>query len=47
MKTLRFIFKERGVGREQLSLSAYWALGRDEQRFQAEKKEPVGVIEPV
>lgn len=47
MKTLRTIFRERGVGREQLSLSAYWALGRDEQRFQAEKKEPVGVIEPV
>ncbi|WP_026820965.1 siderophore-interacting protein [Arthrobacter castelli] len=47
MKSLRSIFKERGVTRDQLSLSAYWALGRDELRFQAEKREPVGVIAPV
>lgn len=47
MKALRNLFKERGITRDQLSLSGYWALGRTEDRFQAEKREPVGVIEPV
>jgi NADPH-dependent ferric siderophore reductase len=47
MKQLREVFKERGVTRTQLSLSGYWAFGRTEDRFQAEKREPVGVIEPV
>ena len=47
MKQLRDVFKERGVTRTQLSLSGYWAFGRTEDRFQAEKREPVGVIEPV
>lgn len=32
------------LDRSDLSLSAYWALGRAEDRFQAEKREPVGVI---
>lgn len=47
MKQLRDMFKQRGVTRAQLSLSGYWAFGRTEDRFQAEKREPVGVIEPV
>jgi len=44
MKALRALFTERGVPRERLSLSGYWALGRTEDRFQAEKREPVGVV---
>ena len=44
MKELRAIFKERGIPREQLSLSGYWALGRVEDQFQAEKKLPIGQI---
>ncbi|NUP74414.1 MAG: siderophore-interacting protein [Sinomonas sp.] len=44
MKELRAIFKERGLPREQLSLSGYWAHGRVEDQFQAEKKLPVGQI---
>jgi len=47
MKALREVFKARGVTREQLSLSGYWAYGRTEDRFQAEKREPIGVIAPV
>jgi NADPH-dependent ferric siderophore reductase len=47
MKALREVFKARGVTREQLSLSGYWAHGRTEDRFQAEKREPIGVIAPV
>jgi len=45
MKQLRpFLTDERGLDRAQLSLSAYWALGRQEDAFQAEKREPVGQI---
>jgi NADPH-dependent ferric siderophore reductase len=44
MKELRALFKERGVPREKLSLSGYWAHGRAEDQFQAEKKLPVGQI---
>lgn len=45
MKQLRpFLTDERGLDRTQLSLSAYWALGRQEDAFQAEKREPVGQI---
>ena len=44
MKALRTLFTDRGVPREDLSLSGYWALGRTEDRFQAEKREPVGVV---
>lgn len=35
---------ERGLDRTQLSLSAYWALGRREDAFQAEKREQIGQI---
>ena len=47
MKGLRDVFTARGVQRSELSLSGYWARGRTEDRFQAEKREPVGVILPV
>lgn len=44
MKELRAVFAERGIERAQLSLSGYWARGRTEDRFQAEKREPIGRI---
>jgi NADPH-dependent ferric siderophore reductase len=46
MKALRPILTERGVDRADLSLSAYWAAGRTEDAFQAEKRLPVGQIFP-
>ncbi|SDW00234.1 NADPH-dependent ferric siderophore reductase, contains FAD-binding and SIP domains [Arthrobacter sp. cf158] len=45
MKGLREIFfRQRGLERAQVSLSGYWAQGRVEEVFQAEKKLPVGQI---
>lgn len=45
MKQLRDVFfKQRGLDRKQVSLSGYWAKGRVEDDFQAEKKLPVGQI---
>lgn len=45
MKSLRpFLTDTRGLDRTQLSLSAYWAYGRAEDTFQAEKREAVGQI---
>lgn len=45
MKALRPYFTdERGLERRGLSLSAYWAYGRREDAFQAEKRTPVGKI---
>ncbi|MFC8922506.1 siderophore-interacting protein [Cellulosimicrobium sp. NPDC057127] len=44
MKALRRVFAARGVPRDDLSLSGYWAYGRAEDRFQAEKREPIGQI---
>jgi NADPH-dependent ferric siderophore reductase len=45
MKGLRDIFYvQRGLERSQVSLSGYWAKGRVEDDFQAEKKLPVGQI---
>ena len=46
MKALRPLLIERGVDRSDLSLSAYWAAGRTEDAFQAEKRLPVGQIFP-
>lgn len=47
MKALRDLFlKEKGLERGQLSVSAYWAHGRNEDSFQAEKKEPIGQVLP-
>ncbi|XTR51587.1 siderophore-interacting protein [Pseudarthrobacter sp. So.54] len=45
MKKLReVLFTRRGLERSQVSLSGYWAKGRVEDDFQAEKKLPIGVI---
>jgi NADPH-dependent ferric siderophore reductase len=45
MKALRdVLFVQRGLERSQVSLSGYWAKGRVEDDFQAEKKLPVGQI---
>jgi NADPH-dependent ferric siderophore reductase len=45
MKSLRdVLFRERGLARSQVSLSGYWASGRVEDDFQAEKKLPIGQI---
>jgi len=45
MKALRdVLFVQRGLQRSQVSLSGYWAQGRVEDVFQAEKKLPVGQI---
>ncbi|MBM3715279.1 MAG: siderophore-interacting protein, partial [Actinobacteria bacterium] len=38
------VFGRWGLAREQVSLSGYWAYGRTEDRFQAEKREPIGQI---
>ncbi|WAC65667.1 siderophore-interacting protein [Agrococcus sp. SL85] len=40
------LFARRGLARAQVSISGYWAQGRTEDRFQAEKREPIGVILP-
>jgi NADPH-dependent ferric siderophore reductase len=45
MKALRDVFfAGRGLDRRQVSLSGYWAAGRTEDAFQAEKRTPVGKI---
>jgi NADPH-dependent ferric siderophore reductase len=45
MKGLRPVFfADRGLERGQVSLSGYWASGRVEDDFQAEKKLPIGKI---
>jgi NADPH-dependent ferric siderophore reductase len=45
MKALRDVFfVQRGLERKQVSLSGYWANGRVEDDFQAEKKLPIGKI---
>ena len=45
MKGLReVLFRQRGLERRQVSLSGYWATGRVEDDFQAEKKLPIGKI---
>ena len=45
IKTIRKVLKDHEVPREALSISAYWARGRAEDQFQAEKREPIGKIE--
>ena len=45
MKEARAIVQDAwGLDRAALSVSAYWALGRAEDRFQEEKREPIGAI---
>lgn len=45
IKSIRTILKEHEVPRESLSISAYWARGRAEDQFQAEKRDPIGKID--
>lgn len=40
----RHLTDDRGLTRDRLSISAYWARGRVEDQFQAEKREPIGQI---
>lgn len=42
----RLLVEERGLPRRGMSLSAYWAFGCVEDQFQAEKRTPVGQIDP-
>ncbi len=42
----RILVDQRGLPRKGMSLSAYWAYGRVEDEFQAEKKTPLGKIDP-
>lgn len=44
IKVVREVVRRRGVPRSRLSLSGYWARGRTEDAFQAEKREPIGKI---
>jgi NADPH-dependent ferric siderophore reductase len=44
MKAVRAALRGRLSEGGELSLSGYWAYGRTEDRFQAEKREPVGRI---
>lgn len=47
IKRLRkHLLESREIPRERLSISAYWASGRAEDQFQAEKREPVGQLAP-
>ena len=41
----RVLVKDAGIPRDVISISAYWALGRIEDQFQAEKREPIGKID--
>lgn len=45
MKAVRAALKQRDLAGGTLSLSGYWAFGRTEDRFQAEKRTPIGRIE--
>ncbi|WP_427135776.1 SIP domain-containing protein [Pseudarthrobacter sp. S9] len=45
IKSIRETFQVGwGLDRRSMSLSAYWAYGRAEERFQAEKRESIGQI---
>ncbi|MCG2621056.1 siderophore-interacting protein [Arthrobacter sp. I2-34] len=47
VKSLRdVLFVEHGLDRKQVSISGYWALGRAEDAFQAEKRTEIGQIIP-
>ncbi|GIF67924.1 siderophore-interacting protein [Asanoa ishikariensis] len=45
VKAIRAVLRTRAVPREALSISGYWARGRTEDVFQAEKREPIGKID--
>lgn len=44
MKGLRRVFNELEIPRERLSISGYWANGRVEDVFQAEKRTDIGKV---
>lgn len=44
IKAVRKVLKQRGTPRDAISISGYWARGRTEDAFQAEKKTPIGTI---
>lgn len=47
MKRIRkLLVQDWGMARKGMSLSAYWAYGRIEDQFQAEKKTALGKIDP-
>jgi NADPH-dependent ferric siderophore reductase len=41
VKAIRTVLRDLGVPREAISISGYWARGRTEDAFQAEKREPI------
>jgi NADPH-dependent ferric siderophore reductase len=45
MKAVRAALKPRLGAHDQVSLSGYWAYGRTEDVFQAEKREPIGQLD--
>lgn len=45
VKAIRAVLRERGIPRDAISISGYWARGRTEDVFQAEKREPIGRID--
>jgi NADPH-dependent ferric siderophore reductase len=45
VKAVRKVLHGRGIPRESISISGYWARGRTEDVFQAEKREPIGQID--
>jgi NADPH-dependent ferric siderophore reductase len=45
VKAVRAVLRDRGVPRDSISISGYWARGRTEDVFQAEKREPIGRID--
>jgi NADPH-dependent ferric siderophore reductase len=45
MKAVRAALKARLGDADQLSLSGYWAYGRTEDIFQAEKRQPIGQLD--
>lgn len=45
IKAVRAVLKRREVPRSAISISGYWARGRTEDAFQAEKRTPIGKIE--
>lgn len=45
IKVVRKVLRQRGISRSDISISGYWAKGRTEDVFQAEKREPIGNID--
>ena len=45
MKAIRKVLRDLTTDADLVSISGYWASGRTEDRFQAEKREPIGNID--